>query len=412
MVEAFRRADCTIEAVDIGIPDDASGDRGLASDRMDSLFYLANETGGELFETFNDLGDAMDRMLQRTSVTYLLTFRAEDLAEDGAYHRLRVEVDGLPRRAKVHHRAGYYAPLPYGDRTPIAQRMTAAQKLLSGEVDQEFGLTALVTPFAGPTADGPAYVPVVVEVDGAGFLGGATEGRVPAELFVYALDPAGGVTDFFTQRVEVDVERAGEALRASGLKLFGHVDLPAGDHAVRVLVRNGATGRSSLQVARVTVPRLAAVQGAAADPHLLPALFPEAPGSWIVVPEPADQQRADVAFPFMLRGEPYLPAVRPRIPTDRTVFVNLVAYDLDAESPGGPIVSARVLDASGAPTGRTVLSIEDRFRLEGESAERLLASLETDGLTPGSYELEVTLTDPETGRSSTSTAPFVVGASG
>lgn len=76
----------------------------------DSLFMMAEDTGGQLFTNSNDVGLLVREMEALTRVTYLLTFQPEDLEADGAFHRLKVEVDGLPRGARVVHRPGYYAP--------------------------------------------------------------------------------------------------------------------------------------------------------------------------------------------------------------------------------------------------------------------------------------------------------------
>ena len=120
MLESFRRADCVIQAVDIGGARTAGAeaatklkeDAEVLDTGRDSLLTMAHYTGGELYERFNDLGAAMGKMLERTSVTYLLSFQPEELAHDGAFHNLQVRLKGGPRGAKVSHRAGYFAPDP------------------------------------------------------------------------------------------------------------------------------------------------------------------------------------------------------------------------------------------------------------------------------------------------------------
>ena len=51
MLERFRRADCVIQAVDIGgLRAGADISESTHTTGQDSLFYMANETGGELFK--------------------------------------------------------------------------------------------------------------------------------------------------------------------------------------------------------------------------------------------------------------------------------------------------------------------------------------------------------------------------
>ncbi len=96
MLEEFRRADCAVQAVDIGGLR-AEGEQGARRGGKDSLLQIARGTGGELFENTNNLGGAMQSMLKRTSVTYVLAFQPDKLKLDGGYHRLKVELKNQPR---------------------------------------------------------------------------------------------------------------------------------------------------------------------------------------------------------------------------------------------------------------------------------------------------------------------------
>ena len=83
MMEALRRADCVVEAVDIGgIRASADDLHAARNPGTDGLFTIADGTGGELFGNFNNLAAAMEKVLDRTSVTYVLTFQP-DVKHDG-----------------------------------------------------------------------------------------------------------------------------------------------------------------------------------------------------------------------------------------------------------------------------------------------------------------------------------------
>lgn len=77
----------------------------------DSLLMMAKDTGGQLFTNSNDVGLLVREMEETTRITYLLTFQPAALEPDGTYHRIEVEVAGLPAGARVIHRPGYYAPV-------------------------------------------------------------------------------------------------------------------------------------------------------------------------------------------------------------------------------------------------------------------------------------------------------------
>src|SRR6185369_13682373 len=148
MLEEFRRADCVIQAVDIGgLRDHTDATNRQQINGQDSLFYMANETGGELFKDANNLGDQLNRLLTRTSLTYVLTFERSDLKTDGAYHRLRVKVAKLPVGARLAHRTGYYAPRPFKDLSPLEKNLLASDRIAAGTPRRDIAMNVLLAPF-------------------------------------------------------------------------------------------------------------------------------------------------------------------------------------------------------------------------------------------------------------------------
>ena len=272
MLEEFRRADCTIQAVDIGGLR-AGADQGAPRlGGRESLLVMARGTGGDLYESYNDLGAAMGRMLQRTSVTYVLAVEPERPAAgstagaaapgppggpavEGEYQPLRVDLTKPVRGARLVHRPGYYPPKPYAEQDPIEKLLAAANQVMSGEESDALAAAVLAAPFR--SAGEKAYVPVLVEIDGASLLAGRQPASLPVEIYAYALDEGGAVHDFFTQTVGLDLAKAGPAVRQAGVKFFGHLDLLPGDYSLRVLVRNAASGVSGLGWRRLHVPAFA-----------------------------------------------------------------------------------------------------------------------------------------------------------
>ncbi|HET9229436.1 MAG TPA: VWA domain-containing protein, partial [Thermoanaerobaculia bacterium] len=180
MLEEFRRADCVVQSVDIGGLKERGGAEAQWVGGRDSLFFIADSTGGELYENFNDLSAAMGQMLKRTSVTYLLAFQPEGLKRDGTYHRLRVELKNAAKGTRVIHRPGFYAPRPFGEQGAAERMLQTARQVISGEENGAIPASVLAAPF--PTGTEQAYVPVLVEVDGPALLAGHPAGKpLPAE---------------------------------------------------------------------------------------------------------------------------------------------------------------------------------------------------------------------------------------
>jgi VWFA-related protein len=379
MLEEFRRADCTIQAVDIGGLRAGADQSPPRIGGRDSLLAMARGTGGDLYESFNDLGAAMRQMLHRTSVTYVLAVEPERAAGDGEFHRLRVELKGPLHGARVVHRPGYYPPKPYAQEDPVERLLAAANQVMSGEESDAIATAVLAAPF--PSAGEKASVPVLIGIDGASLLAGAQPPSLPVEIYAYALDEGGAVHDFFTQTVGLDLARAAPAVRQNGLELFGHLDLLPGDYSLRVLVRNGASGVSGLKVLALHVPAFG--QGEAV---LLPPLVPASDRTLLVRQE---REGPPFANPFLLRDQPFVPAARPVLEPGQAVRLVLAGYNLGAGPWKG---EAAVVDASGREVSGGPLAIAGRLDGGEGKPDRAVATFRLPaGLKPGDYELRVTL---------------------
>jgi VWFA-related protein len=405
MLEELRRADCVIQAVDLGGLRAGGEQQVTRTAGKDSLFAMAHGTGGELFEGSNDLSSAMSGLLQRTSLTYVLAFQPDKVKPDGAYHKLRVELKNAPRGTRVAFRPGWYAPRPYRDLKPMEKLFEASSKLMGGAESGSIPSNVLAAPFraggaAGSAAGERAYVPVLIEVDGPALLVDKPVGVLPVEVYVYALGADGAIQDFLFQALGLDLAKTEPALRQSGLKFFGHLDLPAGEYSVRTLIRNGATGAFSLRVAPLTVPAFAT-----AGPLLLPPLFPDAANRWLIVREA--QRGAQVAYPFMARKQPFIPSSRPALASGQEIAVALQGYNLGA---GDLKAEARVTTPDGKETGTAggELRLLEREKGAGGAPDRLTATFKPPSLPPGEYLLRVTLTGDGAAAVSSS-APFTMG---
>jgi VWFA-related protein len=403
MLEQFRRADCVIQAVDIGglrAGADISGT--IRSTGQDSLFYMANETGGELFKDANNLRQQLDRVLNRTSVTYLLTFQRADLKLDGSYHRLKVKAK-LPGGAHLSYRTGYYAPRPFKDLAPLERNLLAAEGIASAAPRRDIALSLLVTSFRA--GEDRAYVPVIIEVGGRSLLAGQTGDRTNLEIYTYVTDQRGEMKDFFTHMLGLDLAKGRQAVSETGVKYYGHLELPPGQYRVRVLVRNAETGRTGVETATVSVPTYQAAQ-----PDLLPPFFFETPGRWLLVRErpkgsAPGQEAGSVVYPFTVNGEPYIPAARPALSSNQTAKLCLVAYNMGS---GKLAVNGQVLAADGQVLPGGSLSVVERTVTGIAGVDKLLATFQPKGLPAGDYVLRVAVRNETTGSQRVNSVPFVV----
>jgi hypothetical protein len=267
----------------------------------------------------------------------------------------------------------------------------------SGTVD----LAVLAAPFRTPAAK--AYVPVLIEADGASLLAGGDAAVLPAEIYVYAADAQGQIRDFFDLAMRFDLAKTPPTLRGNGLKFFGHLELGPGSYWVRVLVRNGATGAYGMRAVPVEVPAFGD-----AGPVLLPPFFPETPGRWMVVREQPRGEQKDAAYPFMVANQAYIPASRPAVAPGQEALLALVGYNWG----NGEIkAEAHVATPDGRDLGSVPMRVTGREASDPAKPDRWRASWRAPaGLAPGEYELVVTVVPAGGGPAQSSSGSFAVAA--
>ena len=400
MIEEFRRADCVIQTVDISglTADVAAVERNREATRA-ALFYISNDTGGALFQDANDFGEQLSEILERSSVTYLLTFRPQGITYDGEFHRLKVKAN-VPRSADLSYRQGYYAPRPFEQLHPLERSLLAADAITGLVAKSDLQLDVLAAPFRA--SESTAYLPIIVEVKGSDLLAGQEGDRLQVELYTYASNQFGEMKDFFTQMVTLDLSRGREMFEATGLKYYGHLDLPPGSYQLRVLVRNAQSGRTGVETISVEVPEYDQAQAV-----LLPPFFLENGKNWFLVRENASTEyRETIVYPFTINGEPYIPAALPSLEAQKEATVCLVAYNLGE---GEILLNSTIIADDGTTIDSGVLALKERTITGIEGLDKLLATFRSDGLEAGSYTLEVALSNLSSGAIETTSIRFALG---
>jgi VWFA-related protein len=397
LFESMRRSDCVIQSVDIGGLR-AQGALGYQRPQgQDGLFLMARETGGDLVRNFNDLGEALGKVLERTELTYVLTVQPDPGKRDGGFRKLRVEVKNASRGTQVSAKAGYFAPRPTAaEGNPLERALSTAGTLLGGDTGGAFPLAVWAAPFRLPQT-AAAYVPVILEVDGPG-LAAKTSGNLPAEIYVYALAENGEVTDSFSQTIALDLAKIGPALRASGLKFFAHLDLPPGTYSLRTLVRNGSNGRLAVSALPLVVP-------AGEEPLVFPLLVPEAPGRWVTVREAPRGKPREVPYPFLVEQQPFIPSGLPTLEGGKEVAAVVFADRLAA---GDVRPEVAIVGADGKEVGKGEIRLAAREAGGAGGPDRFKATVKLPALSPGDYVMRLRITD-SAGASRSSRAAFHVG---
>lgn len=399
-VEQFRQAGWAIHSIETT----GDLDTGNRRSRRESLFFMAEETGGELIQGDNDLARAMGKVLEQTSVSYVLTFESPPLPADGSFRDLRVELAGdaeAPSGARVFHRAGYFTPKPFGEMDREERRVATAELILAGREIDEIGCRVLVSPSEVLAGD-RMRVPVVLDVDALSLLATRNWQTTRVQALAYAFDAAGRVAGSWGRDFVLVPNVVMRATEAGGLVFYGELDLPAGEYEVRSLVRNVDDGRVSLRNSTLRVP------GGAGGSTLLQPIFVEL----VKEGEEASSNRImirDVSsgseYPFVFGERRFLPALAPAFV--RGTEATLIGRGIWSEPPGG--LRALVFDSNGFPVpGGVTVRLLGTAPEEAGEVRQLAFGFRPTALPPGDYELRLVAQAPDGSTLSSPPAAFRV----
>ncbi|HEY2797826.1 MAG TPA: VWA domain-containing protein [Thermoanaerobaculia bacterium] len=396
----FSRSDAVVDAVDIGGLR-AEGDPAPKNEGgTDTLFTMAADTGGDFVRNANQLAGELEKIVDRTSLVYLIVYNPRGLTKPGAFHTLKVTVKSPG--ARVAARSGYYEPRPYRALSRLEQVLSAGDLLSGGGgASQQIETRLTAAAFASPS-DLP-QVPIVLEVPGASLLAGDSGEKSGVQIYAYANDAKGNLMDYVASELALDLGKVRASLEASGLKFYGTLYLPPGEYGLRVLVRNASTGRAGIASERLTVPPIPG-----GPPSVLPPFFSEADGHWLMVRATprADAPARPADYPFALAGESFIPAALPRLDNGADARIAVVAYNFGSSGKPAPLaVDLRIVGADGKEMPAAAKA-EKASDLERGGGQKRFYSFHPSGLPPGRYALKVVVTDTATHSSAESASPF------
>jgi len=222
----------------------------LASSQ-DTLTSLAADTGGRAFTDSNDFGEAFARVQRDMSAYYLLGYSSTNTAKDGRFRRIQVRAkrDGL----RVEARAGYYADRDF-THTSRTDRETQLEEQMFAAVSAT-DLPVLVSGGWFRLAADRYYVPVALTVPGSAVPVANNTDPVSLDVLGMVRDERNFPVGRFRETLKLP-PGTGTTLAGKQILYQSGVTLPPGRFAVKVVVRENATGLMGSFEAPIVVPEL------------------------------------------------------------------------------------------------------------------------------------------------------------
>lgn len=372
-------------------PMDAQGRLDLASvgeleANQDALTGMADQTGGRALRSTNFFDGWVRDVLDETSNYYVVAWRPEtDEEKLTKFRHVKITVMGQPELT-VRAPKGYVAgPAAAPAKTATNSNNTAPKtpetelRDALGDFYPEGGLpTQLSLTYLNTPANG-LVVTSSIEISGSGVIYG-TDGKQPAtiKLAGVVLNDKGKIASSFRNQLNIDPPKSG---KSDSIFYNHHTPLAPGIYQFRVAARDEKSGSVG-----------SAIQ-------------------WIVIP---DLTKSQLTLSSVLLGGQLLEDKHVQLSVDHTfprasqMGYWLFVYNAKRDGNGNPqlTVQTQVLR-----DGQAVLSSpQRRVNSGGQDAERIPfgEELALKTLTPGKYDLKVTVKDGVAGTSASQLADFIV----
>jgi VWFA-related protein len=388
-------------------PQVGSGDPGLdmamvgeVSAYQDAMNGLAGDTGGRALRNQNYFDRWVEKVLDETSNYYLLAWRPDKEEEKSQkFRHVKVTVTGRPELT-VRAPRGYVEGPPSANETaaavsgekPSGDKATSKPEAeLGAALSDYYSHGALPTQLSLTFLNTPKNETVLtssMQIAGSGLNYGA-DGKQPAtiKLAGVILNDKGKVASSFRNQLNVNPVNA-EPADGSGIIYNHHTPLGPGIYQVRVAVRDEKSGQVGSAMQWVVIPDLAARQLTTSSVLLGGQVLENAKNKDA---DPQIQLSVDHRFSRLARLGYWM-------------FI----YNAKRDAAGAPNLTAQT---QVLRDGQVLLASPQRkLNQGGPDPDRIPfgEELSLQTLTPGRYDLRVTITDGIAGTSVTQTVDFVV----
>jgi VWFA-related protein len=416
-LDSLRSADAVIHTVDTtGLPGGAEVRGGTYEDAVGgrgALNYLAAGTDGTVSWNRNDFSIAMREIEESTSAFYVIAYA---LGEDDA-ETVELGVEVTTAGAHVTSAPSRFAPPPrYAQLDSMQQQLQLAEIISKGVEPEGFSFDIEAVPFAGE--NDVSRLAVVVEVpwpDLQAFAAPRGDGRAEVEILGYTLDHAGAMIDFFSRKVNLDLERMRAMDPDNGVP-FRYYDMLwaiPGHYHVRVLLRDTKAGNLGTRTVPVSVPKFSSDQLLVSGPVFIDANRPGLVMRGVDPNDPpARKENGPIAYPFVMGERELTPYVSPLVVAGEDCHFYAVTHHLSRDRFSGQVqatVTAEAVDPQGNVHAINEVSLVDESYDAVSDATMLLLQAQMPGDFPrGTYTLRFTVSDGISGTQAEGNASFTI----
>jgi VWFA-related protein len=380
----------------------------------DAMHALADDTGGFLVTSTNDLAAGFKRIVADNEAYYILAYEPTNSMRDGRFRKIQVKLPGH-KDLRVRTRRGYFAP---DDRkrpsNKALREAAAADAATRREADLQRGMSSLFPLRGLPVSLSADYVRVPpdssqvvvsanVDLRRVTFAAGSGRQEAVVEVVAVVYDDAGVVAaNLQAQRVAMSLlPETHQRVLKEGLRYRKAVALAPGLYQVRLVAREEGTAQLGSAAEWIEVPDLA--RGKLA---LSSVFLSTGPAEAAAAPAGSGAAAAPAATVTPSRDI----QARKRLGRDDTLHFELFVYNAARDSAGETdvVLQAQVWSGPRMVASSPLAPLAFPRELTGKAAGPYASSFPLASFAPGSYELRLMVSDRKGDQSQLRRVTFLV----
>jgi VWFA-related protein len=220
---------------------------------QETLVTLAGDTGGRAYLDSNDFSKVFKGVQADTSSYYMLAYHSTNLARDGRYRKITVQLK--QSGYKMEYRRGYYAPADFKHSNQENREHQLDEELASDLPSTDLPVYLAAGYFR--IGQDKFFVPISLVVPGSEipFASDATRDKATLDILGEAVDdkhrPVGDMRDTIKLAVQTSAQ-----VKQKNVQYDNGFVLPAGAYHLKFVLRENQTGRMGSFETDFTIPDL------------------------------------------------------------------------------------------------------------------------------------------------------------
>ena len=294
------------------------------NDQQETLFTLAEDTGGKALLDSNDLAMGIQQAQEDIGSYYILGYYDTNPTADGKFRRIQISI---PKQynAQLDFRSGFYAAKEFGKSSSSDKEKQLQEALLLGDPMTDMPIALEINYFR--LVKDHFFVPVAIKIPGSE-VNTARRGGADTAEFDFAgqvLDSRGRIAS--NMRDTISVKLTGDSASQLGNKSIQYdtgFTLGPGQYRLKFLVRENQSGKMGTFETAFTVPSLHAAQEGLRLSSVVWASQREPLSSAVGA---GTNQKLLANHPLVSEGQKLIPSITRVLSKKQNLYVYFEVYD-------------------------------------------------------------------------------------